>query len=374
MPEDLTAFIQHVTGESHSRVEEDLGNGFVRLRSEEAERRQAKHDVRGTEDIVIEMLRNARDAHASRIFVATTKEGTKRSLTMIDDGDGVPAGLRERIFEARVTSKLDTVHFDTWGIHGRGMALYAIKVNAQSARVVDTVEGGGTAISVVTDTESLPEKRDQSTAPIFVRTDVGTVTVRGPRNIRRTVYEFAYVDRSQVTVYLGSATDVAATLWTLGRQNTSATDRAFCTDLSALPVCDRLAFASTPEEFSSLALGIGLVLSPRSARRIMDGEISPLSSAAEEVRITGADERAGGAKRRKPGRPRSEAPDVKDTLDAVDARTLKIAPEDRDAFLAQVIDAYRALARAYYLDDTVQPALRVGKGALTLEIPVRLLR
>lgn len=374
MPEDLTAFIQHVTGESHSRVEEDLGNGFVRLRSEEAERRQAKHDVRGTEDIVIEMLRNARDAHASRIFVATTKEGTKRSLTMIDDGDGVPAGLRERIFEARVTSKLDTVHFDTWGIHGRGMALYAIKVNAQSARVVDTVEGGGTAISVVTDTESLPEKRDQSTAPIFVRTDVGTVTVRGPRNIRRTVYEFAYVDRSQVTVYLGSPTDVAATLWTLGRQKTSATDRAFCTDLSALAVCDRLAFASTPEEFSSLALGIGLVLSPRSARRIMDGEISPLSSAAEEVRITGADERAGGAKRRKPRHPRAEAPDVKNTLDAVDARTLKIAPEDKDAFLAQVIDAYRALARAYYLDDTVQPALRIGKGALTLEIPVRLLR
>ena len=370
MPEDLTSFIQHVTGESHSRVEEDLGDGFVRLRSEEAERRQAKHDVRGTEDIVIEMLRNARDAHASRIFVATTKEGAKRTLTMIDDGDGVPAGLRDRIFEARVTSKLDTVHFDTWGIHGRGMALYAIKVNARSARIVDSQMGGGTAFSVVTDTTSLPEKRDQSTAPLFVRTASGTVTVRGPRNIRRTVCEFAYVDRAHVTVYLGSPTDIAATLWSLGRQATSAVARAFCADPSSLPVCDRIAYASTPDEFAALAHGIGLELSPRSARRIMDGEITPLASAAEEVRIIDADERATGAKRRT----RTDAQGVKETLSADDARKLKISPEDRAAFLADVARAYGKLARAYYLDDTAEPTLKVGKGALTLEIPVRLLR
>jgi hypothetical protein len=250
------------------------------------------------------------------------------------------------------------------------MALYAIKVNARSARIVDSQVGGGTAFSVITDTTSLPEKRDQSTAPLFVRTTSGTVTVRGPRNIRRTVSEFAYVDRAHVTVYLGSPTDIAATLWSLGRQATSAAERAFCADPSSLPVCDRLAYTSTPEEFAALAHGIGLELSPRSARRIMDGEIASLASAAEEVRIIDADDRATGAKRRT----RTDTQGVKETLSADDARKLKISPEDRADFLADVARAYRKLARAYYLDDTVEPTLKVGKGALTLEIPVRLLR
>lgn len=57
--EALEAFIENVCGDSHLRVEADLGDGFVRLRSAEAERRQAAHDIRSTEDIVIEMLRNA---------------------------------------------------------------------------------------------------------------------------------------------------------------------------------------------------------------------------------------------------------------------------------------------------------------------------
>ena len=39
--QSLTEFIDSVCGESHLRVEADLGDGFVRLRSSEAERRQA---------------------------------------------------------------------------------------------------------------------------------------------------------------------------------------------------------------------------------------------------------------------------------------------------------------------------------------------
>lgn len=371
MPEDLTDFIHNVTGESHSRVEEDLGDGFVRLRSEEAERRQAKHDVRGTEDIVIEMLRNARDAHASHIYVATAKEGTTRTLTMIDDGDGIPAQLRDRVFEARVTSKLDTVHFDTWGIHGRGMALYAIKVNARQARVVDSMVGGGTAFTVVTDTAALPEKRDQSTLPQFVRTESGTIVVRGPRNIRRTVCEFAYVDRAHVTVYLGSPIDIAAVLWDQGRAGTSAQARAFCTDPSTLPICDRLAAASTPDEFAALAHGIGLDLSPRSARRVMDGTIEPVPAAADAVRIVDA-----AAPKPTPRPKRASGPHdaVEDALSARDGRSLKIAADDRAAFLDEVARAYRRLAQAYYLDSDVEAKLTVGKTKLTVEIPVRLLR
>ena len=78
----LSDFIDDVCGESRLRVEDDLGDGFVRLRSSEAERRQAAQDIRSSEDVVIELLRNARDAGASRIFLATQKTGNERLLTV----------------------------------------------------------------------------------------------------------------------------------------------------------------------------------------------------------------------------------------------------------------------------------------------------
>ena len=120
--DSLPSFIEQVTGDSHLRVESDLGGGFVRLLSSEAERRQAKQDIRSVEDIVIEMLRNSRDAGAHLIFVSTAREGSLRRLTIIDDGQGIPASVQEAIFEPRVTNKLDTGHMDRWGMHGRGMA------------------------------------------------------------------------------------------------------------------------------------------------------------------------------------------------------------------------------------------------------------
>lgn len=52
--------------------------------------------------MVIELLRNARDAGASRIFLATQKTGNERLLTVLDDGQGIPAAQHERIFEPRV--------------------------------------------------------------------------------------------------------------------------------------------------------------------------------------------------------------------------------------------------------------------------------
>lgn len=77
---ELISFIASMSGEGNLRVEENLGEGYVRLRVSEAERRQAKHDIQHVEDIVIEMLRNARDAGADKVYLATTKEdGSVRS-------------------------------------------------------------------------------------------------------------------------------------------------------------------------------------------------------------------------------------------------------------------------------------------------------
>ena len=44
--DDLLGFVASMGGERALRVEENLGEGYVRLRVAEAERRQAKHDVR----------------------------------------------------------------------------------------------------------------------------------------------------------------------------------------------------------------------------------------------------------------------------------------------------------------------------------------
>ncbi len=73
--------------------------------------------------------------------------------------------MQEKIFEARVTSKLESMHMDRWGIHGRGMALYSIKENCESAQVVASAPGLGSVIQIVVDTTKISERVDQSTWP-----------------------------------------------------------------------------------------------------------------------------------------------------------------------------------------------------------------
>jgi hypothetical protein len=49
--ERLIDFISSVSGDAYLKVEETLGDGYVRLRVSEAERRQAKHDIRSFEEL-----------------------------------------------------------------------------------------------------------------------------------------------------------------------------------------------------------------------------------------------------------------------------------------------------------------------------------
>jgi hypothetical protein len=257
------------------------------------------------------------------------------------------------------------------------MALYAITVNAKDAHVQAGAPGKGTSIVVETDLSELSEKTDQSSMPVFSLSDAGTVIVRGPRNINRTVAEFSYIDRETCTVYFGSQTEVAATLWHYGRELLPKSTIAFCTDASTLPVCKRLGIASTPEEFCELADDLGLVLSTRSARRIMDGEIACLDPLAESIDpYTRADsaKTADDGTARKALRGTSQAKDVRAATTAVDARGLKIAPDDLNAFESAVTEAYRDLADAYYLDGSVHPEITVRKDMLNISVPVRRIR
>ena len=63
------------------------------------------------EDALLELLRNARDAGATRIYVASTLKNKRyRTLTVIDDGHGIPESHRDLILEPGVTTRhLDPV-------------------------------------------------------------------------------------------------------------------------------------------------------------------------------------------------------------------------------------------------------------------------
>lgn len=305
------------------------------------------------------MLRNARDAHARNIFLAISREADTRRITMIDDGDGIPEHLVKRIFDARVTSKLDSIHIDTWGVHGRGMALYAVRLNSKKAFVAATKLEGGSSFVVETDTSVLPEKSDQSSMPVFIRNDSGRIVVRGTRNINRTVAEFAYVDRENCTVYLGSPVEIAATLWDFGCLLLPGSTRAFLDNADELEVCKRLAIASSPENFSSIAASIGLELSARSARRIMDGEVHGLPSLADTISIAGA------SKPRK-----KKARGAQDIVGLKDARGMHLNAEDKELLKCTVHDAFASIAQSYYLNPDVDVTVHTRKDSISIRIPI----
>lgn len=354
MAESLLDFVESVNGTSHLRVEQDYGDGFVRLNLSEAERRQAVQDIRSSEDIVLEMLRNSRDAHASHIFVAIGREGAKRCITVIDDGCGIPASMHDLVFESRVTSKLDTSHIDEWGIHGRGMALFSISLNAQQAYVVDSAPDLGCCMHVVSDTGALPEKSDQSTFPTFSMGEDGVVRVRGPRNILRTVCEFAIRSRAACSVYIGSTAEIAATLYAYGVSTLSAIDRLFCQDVGELPIVKRLATTGDPVSFAEMAQGMGLQLSERTARRILDGEIDAIDSVLQrvEIRPDGQGKRGSNAKRTRAARP------------------IKLTADETEMVSYAVKEAFSEIARKYYLEEGVEPTIRTYRDKLAITVPI----
>lgn len=353
-PSSLSDFVDRTTHGSRLRVETDLGDGFVRLRVSEAERRQAKQDIRCVEDAVIELLRNARDAHAHSIFFACTRAGSQRRLVMIDDGDGVPAHLREAIFEPRVTSKLDSMTMDDWGVHGRGMALYSIKANAAYAHVAASVVGKGSSFSVAFDISDVPERRDQSTLPDLVKGKDGSWCVGpGPHNIFKTTAEFALSNRRSCTVYMGSPVEVSATLLSFARSS-----GGFSLDpLEETAPVKRLSRAKDAAEFAEIASDLGLEMSSRSAHRVLQGEIEPLPPFLETL------------DRRREGEPAGKAKSGKNPMR--DHRGLKIAEEDMQDFSSALRVAWRELADRYFLESEVDPSFRISHDGLHVTFPLR---
>lgn len=352
---DLISFIASMSGEGNLRVEENLGDGFVRLRVSEAERRQAKHDIQHVEDIVVEMLRNARDAGARNIYLATSKEEGVRTLLFLDDGSGVPEDMRDRIFDARVTSKLESMRMDKWGVHGRGMALFSIRQNTQTAEVVTSAQGGGSSFRVIVDTASLGERDDQSTWPTASKDEDGILScVKGPHNINRAVCEFACEELHGCDVYLGTPTEIAATLYSHAASRVDTTRLLFLDSEQSLPVVDRLTCAADAGDFIRIASDMGIEISERTAHRILGGSITPLKSIASRL-----------LREKEPAMGEPAQIDL-----ARDRRGLKISKEDIATFSRTMERDFADLASRYFLTLSREPKVRVTKDRITVTFDI----
>jgi len=351
--DDLIGFVSAVSGDAFLKVEENLGDGYVRLKVSEAERRQAKHDIRSTEDIVVELLRNSRDAHAHRIFIATGREGDSRTFTVVDDGVGVPRAMIERVFEPRVTSKLDSMVVDQWGVHGRGMALFSIRSNATVARIAASDSHKGASVLVEADTTALAERADQSTWPTVDHSETGAWTaVRGPHNIVRRVVEFA-LEYPGIQLYLGSTTDIVTTMFCAARHDLDASELLFCDSLERLPVWQRCGAAGDAAELVDVAEDIGLTISERTAHRVLGGTLAPVPTVFDS------------ATRSQEQRTTPAAVDI-----YRDRRGLKIHHADLTAFQAELEKAFDTIAERYYIHLRTQPKISVGKDDIRVRFEV----
>ena len=352
--ESLEDFIDKTCAESPFRVEQDLGEGFVRLKSGEAQRRQAAQDIRCSEDVLLELLRNSLDAGARHIFIATGAVGALRRLVVIDDGQGIPASMHSLIFEARVTSKLDSAHSDRWGFHGRGMALFSVAQRTREALVVNASSDLGTSIAVTIDTAALPEKTDQSTMPHLVPKEGDQWALRGPKNLLRVACEFALEYQNRTLVFIGSSAEIAATLYAVGIDQTTAHERATVKDLDVIPFWLRPAYAADPAELRGACLDVGLELSERSARRILNGELAPaypltslLSTQINAAKTS-----------RKPSAWRGAV------------RPLHLSAPDKESLQTSVAESVATLGERYYFRIVDAATIKASEHAITITVPI----
>lgn len=256
------------------RIEEDLGFGFVRLLVDEAERRQAKHDIRTVEDVLIELLRNSRDAQSKHILIAvSTAEDSLKRVLVADDGQGIPPKLHQKVFDSRVTSRLYNLIEDDYGVHGRGMALYAVRARSKDAKIVASEEGRGTAVYVEVDLNELPQKKDQSTWPKVVYRKSYYEVTQGPHNVLRTLVEF-YLKHPHLEIFIGSPAEIVSTLRFLIEQG-----------FFVGTIFEPLGEVGNAAELKQIADNFKLNISIRNAYRILKGEIAPVLSVKEKINL-----------------------------------------------------------------------------------------
>lgn len=261
--ENLISFVYGLAGSEVDLVEEDFGSGFYRLQLSEAEKRQARHDIRYVEDALVELLRNSRDSSATHIAVALhLRDGRYRELTVIDNGHGIPEKYHEIIFEPRVTSRLLNFIEDDYGVHGRGMALYAVKERSQSVKVFFSKPDAGTSVGAIFDIKTLPEKKNQAEKPRIVRGE-DELVVKGVKNLSYVLTEFS-LKNPDIELFAGSPSEILALI--LKSPGFSVLRKAVFGEYLENPSAEKLVFLSECAGFK---------ISLRNAYRLMSEEIEP---------------------------------------------------------------------------------------------------
>jgi hypothetical protein len=234
----------------------DLGSGFARLTGPEGARRGPSR-LHCVEDALLELLRNARDAGARSILVASTLKNRRfRTLTVLDDGHGIPDTHTALIFEPGVTTRhLSPVLDDPdKAPHGAGLSLYHIKNSSVSAEVLST--SSPTSIKVTFDTLTLPERALQSpTRPSHT-------------NLLATLQAFA---PNNATLYYASPARILTTLL----------DNHI------------IRWPASTSALGERARALGLEVSLRTAQRVWRGEISPVGPVAEGWKAVRAESERG---------------------------------------------------------------------------------
>ncbi|OQA21641.1 MAG: DNA mismatch repair protein [Actinobacteria bacterium ADurb.Bin346] len=290
---DFNKFFSDLKISGDFKIEEDLGNGFVKLKISEAERRQALQDIHCVEDIVVELLRNSRDAGSTKVYVATKKAADKRRVIyFIDNGYGIPPKFHNLIFQSRVTSKLEDGARDAYGFHGRGMALFSVRLNVEDIRITFSDVRRGTCVFTDIDLAKIPEKKDQSLVPKIIKSSSGYELSGGVNNILKIIMDFS-VQNPHIKYYYGSLTGIASTLMQ-EHKNSERSGQAIdyniadkITDLlkfknkilnnPEIPITSFLYYCSNIEILDEvLKKYFNMNLSFRSLQRLFYGEITPL--------------------------------------------------------------------------------------------------
>jgi hypothetical protein len=293
----------------------DLGAGFARLTGVEGARRGPSR-ITHVEDALLELARNSRDAGAARIYVASALKGRRyRTITVIDDGHGIPQSHRDLIFEPGVTTRhlnpIRDPHDPNSSPHGAGLSLYQIKNLSLETRVLST--SSPTAIQVTFDTNAIPERSLQAT------------TRPSNTNLRATLEHFTASTHSpRLQAYYGPPARILATLL---RHRIIQPKRG--------SVALRKA-----------ALALGLAVSMRSVQRILRGEVRP-------VGVVSAGERKENTGRRRVGVGVDGGP------------VLELGEEES----ARITDILRRAARAGYLEvEDVRLESRPGEFSLRARV------
>ncbi len=349
----LIDFVTGLVGEKFLKIDEDLGSGFFRLHLSEAERRQALQDIKSVEDCLIELLRNARDAGSRRIFVSTSRDKTgRRHLRVIDDGSGVPTNMREKIFEPRVTSRLEKVVQDSYGIHGRGMALFSIKSSFAENKLAASALGLGTVFSLNADTSKLPELHDQSTFP-RVKNEEGQRYFSGPHNIPRIMTEFAF-NHQDISLFLGTPAEIISAMI----HESKKLPLPEVISLNELPFWRRPARARAAGLSAQAQIFFDMRISLRTAHRIISGEVAPARELPEAIN--------------KNEEKKTRVRYVVSSGIYSDKRnfTKNISAYDREAFAQAVIDNFLHLGEKYFIKMRDKPKIRYGRKKIDISFSI----